>query len=128
MITKCLQVKIPLPTTDNEGDPFPLSDIKWFEERLTRIGGGYRKHLWVEGAWNGGGKIDQETVVLYACDIEPSGLHEVQTLAAEARSIFRQTAILVEVMPVTKILVTEGDDAQEMAVVVSSTGEGCPNG
>lgn len=128
MITKCLQIKIPLPTADNEGIPFPSADIKWFEGQLTQIGGGYRKHRWVEGAWNGGGKIDQETVVLYACDIEPTELHEIQKLAAEARSIFRQEAILVEVMPVIKFLVTGSGGDQEMAEVFSSAGEGHPNG
>lgn len=128
-----VRLTVPLPSVDNAGVPFPKADVRWFEDRLMQIAGGFRTYLHVRGAWDDHGTPYEEPCTVYVTTLPASQLTRVMVLLDTARHTFRQQAIWVEYEAVTGILLTasavpghddrEGGDLAVHQPVARSPGE-----
>jgi hypothetical protein len=123
--TKHYRVTIPLPVADGSGYCFPEAIVRWFENGLLRIGSGFRKHHQACGVWETDGSVLKEEVTVYVATIETGRFCQLAGLLEEARRVFHQSALLVEVARVDKFLLTgSGAEALEIHALARTVAHG----
>ena len=98
-------VQILLPTSDNDGVPFPATLFAQVRRELTDACGGVTAYMRAPatGLWDEGDEIVRDDVVIYEAMVEALDLEWWRAYRTRLEERFRQDEIVVRALPIERI-------------------------